>query len=497
MEERVWSKTHAVGSCEIVPPSSFRRELMKFSFSSFIHARHSRDRLRISREMLAFIFTYHQVMPSFLDFIFPFGHQQYAEDFYFSGFREDTRLSVLDGGLQIPELGRSGRELRVCYSLKSVESIPNADDNGFHWPWSVRQTALYTSFDIVTGKSFWTIIKGNHLIRDRIQSVSDANSIETTASAFVSALDTHLVLCEWCVEDWRWYLSFLEKKLQQLTRRALAVDMSGISTFVESSFQSQEKLPTTSITRGFSDISKRHFTFSRRQSGISLQIQQGPKFPLQTLPERLEKPGSNIPPQLPPVLPPGMGGPMQQDFEDLDDVVSVGALQKVQHIEDKATEVLLAITSNIKVVENIRDHYQKAFSAILEDCPLDFQEQCNARMGRFKKRIFNVLGDLNMGRDSAEILLSLINRRRELLSGLLDIRNIEASQRVAKEAQYSAKKMEAMTESMHQIAIKTKQETVSMRIITLVTLFFLPGTFISVRTSLSCYIWSSTDRSFY
>jgi hypothetical protein len=37
---------------------------------------------------------------------------------------------------------------------------------------------------------------------------------------------------------------------------------------------------------------------------------------------------------------------------------------------------------------------------------------------------------------------------------------------------------------MHQIAQKTKQETESMRIITLVTLFFLPGTFISVRPSI-------------
>lgn len=33
---------------------------------------------------------------------------------------------------------------------------------------------------------------------------------------------------------------------------------------------------------------------------------------------------------------------------------------------------------------------------------------------------------------------------------------------------------------MYEIAQKTQQETVSMRIITLVTLFFLPGTFISV-----------------
>ena len=37
-----------------------------------------------------------------------------------------------------------------------------------------------------------------------------------------------------------------------------------------------------------------------------------------------------------------------------------------------------------------------------------------------------------------------------------------------------------MTEDMNDIARKTKIETVSMKVITLVTLFFLPGTFISV-----------------
>lgn len=57
---------------------------------------------------------------------------------------------------------------------------------------------------------------------------------------------------------------------------------------------------------------------------------------------------------------------------------------------------------------------------------------------------------------------------------------------LAEKAQQSAVKMEVMTERMHEIAIKTKQETVSMRIITLVTLFFLPGTFISVSW---CWRW--------
>lgn len=40
--------------------------------------------------------------------------------------------------------------------------------------------------------------------------------------------------------------------------------------------------------------------------------------------------------------------------------------------------------------------------------------------------------------------------------------------------------MELVNDSMHEIAKKTQKETVSMKIITVVTLFFLPGTFISV-----------------
>jgi Mg2+ and Co2+ transporter CorA len=40
--------------------------------------------------------------------------------------------------------------------------------------------------------------------------------------------------------------------------------------------------------------------------------------------------------------------------------------------------------------------------------------------------------------------------------------------------------METMTLKMQDLAMKTKQETVSMRVITTVTLFFLPATFIAV-----------------
>jgi hypothetical protein len=45
------------------------------------------------------------------------------------------------------------------------------------------------------------------------------------------------------------------------------------------------------------------------------------------------------------------------------------------------------------------------------------------------------------------------------------------------------KSMKAVTTEMHELAKKTRSDTVSMRIITMVTFFFLPGTFISVGSS--------------
>lgn len=62
---------------------------------------------------------------------------------------------------------------------------------------------------------------------------------------------------------------------------------------------------------------------------------------------------------------------------------------------------------------------------------------------------------------------------------------MEASKSFAEKAEASTKEMQNMTEEMKELTQKTKQETVSMRIITLVTLFFLPGTFISVCLGLS------------
>jgi len=69
----------------------------------------------------------------------------------------------------------------------------------------------------------------------------------------------------------------------------------------------------------------------------------------------------------------------------------------------------------------------------------------------------------------------------ESLSQHTSIQTSKAFQLVA---QTSSDEMMKWTHKMHEIAVKTKQETLSMHVITIFTLIFLPGTFVAVSLRL-------------
>lgn len=187
-----------------------------------IHARHARAPLSIAQDMFMFIFTYHQIVPCFLDFVLPFGAQINARDTYFSGLRNESRIASGNCGVQIPQLLRSGKELRMCYNLRSAE--PSASDPAL--PWSIRQCAVYHSFDVQTGKALWVTVKGNDLIKERIQDdeiLRQLSRAETRSGKLSSALKMHLMLCDWASENWRGYVSELEEKVRKFAPGALAI----------------------------------------------------------------------------------------------------------------------------------------------------------------------------------------------------------------------------------------------------------------------------------
>ncbi|CZR62094.1 uncharacterized protein PAC_11991 [Phialocephala subalpina] len=429
----------------------------------FIHAPNSREWLNTGRCMFTYALTYHQVMPSFLDFVFPFGRQEYARDFHFGGFRQESRMDPLHKGLEIERIGRSGREIRMSYSLKSVEQ----SDGQENWPWSIRQAAVYHSLDVETGAATWMIVKGNKLLKSRMEAITESqsfrnvNDFDTPARAFASSLALHLVICDWCSEDWRWYISFLEAALQNKTRRTLEVKLDSPSS-------PKMETPMKSLTWSTATSSN-----SEKRDFGSFDI--------------LEKPRPMTPPELPSGPPPRSAGRMRPTITMFapgeEGPIDAGNftfsdLQKVQYLEDKANEVLLILESNTTVLTELELHYHSV--RMSEHWPDEFSIECRADTARFRSRIASILNDLRMQQARCRTLLRLLADRKSLLYGILDYRNSEASKLLATKAQQSTVKMELMTKDMHVIAQKTNQETVSMKIITLVTLFFLPGTFISV-----------------
>jgi hypothetical protein len=393
--------------------------LTNLALFRFIHATHSRERLLTSRKMLTCLLTHHQVMANFLDFVFPFGMKEYPEDYHFSGFREETRISFSDTRLNIPQLGRTGFELRMCYSLRTVEP----SDNDPNWPWSIRQTAIYHSFDVKSGKSFWIVIKGSNLIRDRVQAATapkigdqpELKSFETTAKAFNSTLATHLLLCDWCNEDWRWYLNFLEKEVQRLTRRSLAVAVTKAPSLIEASAYYPVPEPPMSLFRSVSTFTKRTLSIPRQFSFASSLREKTwfkPSFPVRE--ELIQYPSSEpASPRPPPVLPPHLRQPKPEGAPSESSDFSFEKLQKVQFIEDNVNEVQLVLEANIKTLTELKEHYRSVFNSA--DCPPDIKSYSQGKMAHFGKRISQIVGDLEMQLSSTRTLLRLVQNRKSLV----------------------------------------------------------------------------------
>ena len=161
-------------------------------------------------------------MPEFVDFLLAFGMSEHSKDFLYSGFRSEMNLADDCDRLILQRLGRSGREIRLCHILRSVEEVP-----GQRWPWALRPTVTYHSFDAESGKSVWMVVKANEVIKDRIRASCDDQDLYQYSSdgdfdnSFESTLRTHLVLCALAGENWRWYINYIEQQIQDLTRGAL------------------------------------------------------------------------------------------------------------------------------------------------------------------------------------------------------------------------------------------------------------------------------------
>ena len=352
--------------------------------------------------MLVTTTSYHQVMPSFLDFVFSFGAQHHAKDFSFTGFRHDTRLSNVEKSAPIASLGRSGRAVQLCYNLRSVEASPDQE----YWPWSIRSTATHHAFDLETGLTNWFIVKGEGgaSMKDRIvteTSSQDANALNRfgdRCQSFSSALSTHLLLGDWSVENWRWYINYMEEEVQALTRKTLSVTVSRPPAEPKS-----QVAYTRLVTGALAPLKKTSIP-------KSATAQQQPFISL----------SENIQSQAPKQGPPGPPGPPPSMLtipkSRHDKEFSFEDLRRIERIEEHANEALLVMTLNSSVLSALSQHY--SFIAESADCPQDLRSACVINLRRFKDRLSDISAETQTQKARMETLLRLLADRKALVMTL-------------------------------------------------------------------------------
>ncbi|KAF2444642.1 hypothetical protein P171DRAFT_513703 [Karstenula rhodostoma CBS 690.94] len=476
-----------------------------------------------------------EVSPSFLDFVYPFGDQENAQDFYFSGFKDELNWQGARQGCSLPSLGRSGSEMRLSFNLRSVEVSARAVD----FPWSVRQLAIYHVFDFESGKSTWITLKGNTVIKKRISRLVETSefSCRSIADQFSNALRIHLLLCDWSVENWRWYINDLENSLRGTTRGALSANVDhtlgsyhvgpevtpsypSSPTSPRSQFGSFPHVPRVGTSSTFASPKSKpkqipHF-FSRSSRTASTMSEAKTVTVENDEPRAVEGSGRGLLNKIlmllsncrllrkaigtnqnssveskedgfttsperrrePEMIPPGL-----QEGEEMENAqdTKFSDLQRIQYIEGKVHEVSLVLKLNIETLGQLVRHY----SLVMEHGNLssEIRTKCQKDITEFASYVGGAQKDLQLQLSRTDTLARLQAEQKTFLYGILQYQSMRSSELFAKKAHESALNMEALTNNMNDLAQKTKQETVSMRIITLVTLFFLPGTFIGTFMS--------------
>jgi hypothetical protein len=311
--------------------------------------------------MLTYILTWHQVMPAFIDFLLAFGASEYPRDFHYSGFRSELDLDDSSNRLNLRSLDRSGRELRLCHVLRSVERLSPSGNSTRRWPWSLRPTVTYHSFDAESNRSVWLIVKANDLIKKRVRATckeQDLYRMDTgdgVNNTFESTLRTHLVLCALAGENWRWYINYIEERVQALTRGALTEPVDQTSLLMErlphaqTELQEKRRLATN--------------TKDRTESGLS--------------------------------------------FEHL---------QEVHFIEEKANEGLLVLRANFAVIQDLHAFYTEVNDALIAN-PECIKPSLSA-IQTFQRHLDVTSKELTMQEARFQTVLQLLADRRALVRDL-------------------------------------------------------------------------------
>ncbi|CAG1976420.1 unnamed protein product [Fusarium graminearum] len=431
----------------------------------FIQAEHSRAPLNCSRDSFSHILSYHQVPPTFIDFVSAFGFTHYPTDYHMTGFDSDDTLAVKDPSklLTIPTIGRSGREHRMQYLLRSAERDYASDGSR---KWNIRQTAVYHTFDLIEGKALWINMKANSLLEDRIKeatadsAIMNSTAMGDLAESFSSTLTIHLIFLEWCDQDWRTCINDCESKIRNILAKAQTSRVDQPAEFNASA--KRALVINQAKTTGLSNYEKRSFSCPsiwKWKKRIFPKSPSGHDYRDFNEKERFRSVGE-------------VGHTQRTQINNLNnlDTFSFDSIQQLHYLEEQLGSYHLVMELNRQAMHDIAERYRNLISH--RGCPEYLQIHCLADVEAFIQRVERIKKNLDIRMAQVTSLLAWLRDGKDLLDRILQYRNVQIG-RIFTESSFG------QSEKMERIAYKTEKETISMHVITCVTLAFLPAMFVA------------------
>jgi hypothetical protein len=132
-------------------------------------------------------------------------------------------------------------------------------------------------------------------------------------------------------------------------------------------------------------------------------------------------------------------------------------IQDLQHWQDKANEAVMVLEANAEILVSIRKFYAEL--VVRKDFPGALKTDCEDDLDSFFAQIDEIINDFRMQIARAKLLVNIISDRKELV-----LQHLQGQ----------------ATERTEQLNRNLEREAIVMRIITIVTLLYLPATFVSV-----------------
>ncbi|KAM0233367.1 hypothetical protein ACHAPO_007061 [Fusarium lateritium] len=378
----------------------------------FIQAEHSRAPLNCSRDTFSYILSYHQVPPNFIDFVSAFGFTHYPTDYYMTGFDFDDNLGVKDSSklVKISHLGRSGREHRMQYLLRSVESDVAFDGST---KWNIRQTAVYHSFDLIEGKALWINLKANSLLEDMIKeatadsAIIDSAAMGDLAESFSSTLTIHLVFIEWCDRNWRKCINDCETKIRDILAKAQTSQVAQPAEFSDSAKQALglNQAQTTGLSSyEKQSVSRPSFSWWKK----SLCLKSPSRYRHWVTDDR-EK-----------------FSPIDTQTRQINNLNNLGTfsidnIQQLHYVEEQLGSYRLVMELNHQAIHDIAERYRNLLSC--RDFPEYLQQRCVDDIEAFVQRVERIQRNLEIRMTQVTSLLAWLRDGKELVTHMKLLRS--------------------------------------------------------------------------